>query len=71
MGPNIHSVNPFESLYMCPISNDLLPSDEFFLESLIQSGLLLDVGSIVTKSNPNFLSKLDISMDRSSYVGIF
>ena len=35
-----------------------------FLESLIQSSLLLDVGSVVTKSNPDF------PMDRSSYVGL-
>ena len=54
VGPNLHSVDPFESLAMCPISDDLLPSDEVFLESLIQSDLLLDVGSIVTKSNPYF-----------------
>ena len=58
--PSLHSVNPFESLDMCPISNDLLPSNEVFLESLIQSDLLLDVGSVVTKSNPNL----------SSYVGL-
>ena len=35
VGPNLHSVDPFESLDMCPISDDLLPSDEVFLESLI------------------------------------
>ena len=64
----LHSIDPFEILDMCPISDDLLPSDEVFLESFIQSGLILDVGSIVTKSNPDFISKLDISMDRSSYV---
>ena len=51
---------------MCPISDDLLPSDEVFLESLIQSDLLLDVGSVVTKSNPDFPSKPDLS----SYVGL-
>ena len=51
---------------MCPILNDLLPSDEVFLESLIQSELLLDVGSIVTKSNPDFPTKPDLS----SYVGL-
>ena len=61
--PFLHSVNPFESLNMCPISDDLLPLDEVFLESLIQSDLILDVGSIVTKSNPDFLSNLDIPMD--------
>ena len=64
--PALHSVNPFESLDMCPISNDLLPSDEVFLESLIHSELLLDVGSIVTKSNPNLLSRPNLS----SYVGL-
>ena len=53
-------------LYMCPISDDLLPSDEVFLGSLIQSDLLLDVGSVVTKSNPDFPSKHDLS----SYVGL-
>ena len=51
---------------MCPISNDLLPLDEVFLESLIQSYLLLDVGSVVTKSNPDLPSKPDLS----SYVGL-
>ena len=51
---------------MCPISDDILPSDEVFLEYLIQSDLLLDVGSVVTKSNPDFPSKHDLS----SYVGI-
>ena len=66
VGPNIHSVNPFESIDMCPISDDLLPSDEVFLESLIQSDILLDVGSIVTNSNPDFHSKHDLS----SYVGL-
>ena len=71
MEPSLHSVDPFESLYMCPISDDLLPLDEVFLESLIQSDLLFDVGSVVTKSNPNFLSKPDLSMDRSCYVGLF
>ena len=59
--PSLHSVNPFESLDMCPISDDLLPSDEVFLDSLIQSDLLLDVGLVVTKSNPNLLSKPDLS----------
>ena len=34
VGPNLHSVDPFESLDMCPISDDLLPLDEVFLESL-------------------------------------
>ena len=71
MEPALHSVDPFQSLDMCPISDDLLPSDEVFLESLIQSDLLLDVGSVVTKSNPDFLSNPDLSMDRSSYVRIF
>ena len=54
MEPSLHSVNPFESLDMCPISDDLLPSDEVFLESLIQSDLLF---SVVIKSNPDLLSK--------------
>ena len=31
----------------------------------------MDVGSIVTKSNPDLLSNPDIPMDRSSYFGIF
>ena len=63
----LHSIDPFESLDMCPISDDLLPLDEVFLESLIQSDLLLDVGLVVTKSNPDFPSKHALS----SYVGIF
>ena len=62
----LHSVNPFESLDMCPILDDLLPLDEVFLESLIQSGLLLDVASVVTNSNLDFPSKPDLS----SYVGL-
>ena len=60
------TVDPFESLDMCHILDDLLPSDEFFLESLIQSDLLLDVSSVVTKSNPDFPSQPDLS----SYVGL-
>ena len=56
---------------MCPISDDLLPSDEFFLKSLIHSDLLLDVGSVVTKSNPDLINKTNLSVDRSSYVGLF
>ena len=55
---------------MCPILNDLLPSDEVFLESLILSDLILDVVSVVTKSNPDFLSKTNFPMDQSSYVGL-
>ena len=55
---------------MCHIWDVLLPSDEVFLEYLIQHDLL-DVGSIVTKSNPDFLSKPDLSMDQCSYVGLF
>ena len=55
---------------MCSILDDLLPSDEVFLESLIQSDLLLNVDLVVTKSNPDFISKLNLPMDRSSYVGI-
>ena len=51
---------------MCPISDDLLPLDEVFLESLIQSDLLLDVGSVVTKSSPDLPSNHEIS----SYVGL-
>ena len=31
----LHSVNPFESLDMCLISDDLLPSDEVFINYLI------------------------------------
>ena len=50
---------------MCFISDDLLPLDEVFLESLIQSNLLLDVVSVVTKSNPDLPSKPKLS----SYVG--
>ena len=66
MEPSLHSVNPFQILDMCPISDDLLPSDEVFLESLIQSDLLLDVVSVVTKSNPDLPNKPDLS----SYIGL-
>ena len=51
---------------MCPISDDLLPSDGVFLESLIQSDNILDVHLVVTKSNPDFPSNPDFS----SYVGL-
>ena len=71
VGPNLHSINPFESLDMCPISDDLLPSDEVFLDCLIEFDLLMDVGLVMTKYNHDFLSKTYIPMDRSSYVGIF
>ena len=64
-------IDPMECLDLYFIWHGLLPSDEVFLESLIQSDLLLDVGSVVTKYNPDFLIKPDISMDQSSYVGIF
>ena len=43
MEPSLHFVDPFESLDMCPISDDLLLSDEVFLESLIQSDLLFQL----------------------------
>ena len=63
MEPSLHSINPFESLDICPISDDLLPLDEVFLESLIQSDLLLDVGSVVTKSNAELINKTDLFVD--------
>ena len=44
--------------------------DEVFLESLIQPDLLLDVGSVVTKSNTDFLSNIDIPIYQSPYVGL-
>ena len=66
MEPALHSVDPFEILDMCPILDDVLTSDEVFLESLIQSDLLLDVGSVVTDSNPYFPSNPDLSY----YVGL-
>ena len=68
--PTLDSLNLFESLDMCLISDNLLPLDEVLLDSLIQSNLLMDVGSVVTKYNPNFLNKTDIPMDWSSCVGI-
>ena len=68
--PSLHSVDPFESLDMCPISNDLVPSDEVLLESLIQLDLILDISLFVTKSNPDLIHKLDIYIDRPPYVGL-
>ena len=62
----LQSVDPFKSLDMCLISNDLLPSDKVFLESLIQSDILLDVGLVVTNSNLDLPSNHEIS----SYVGL-
>ena len=56
---------------MCPIWYGLLPSDIVFQEYLIQSDLVLDVGSVVIKSNHDFLSKPNIPMDRYSYIGLF
>ena len=70
MEPSLHSIDPFESLDMCPISGDLLPSDEVFLESLIQSGHILDVGIVVTKSNLEFLNNPYIYVDRSPSIGL-
>ena len=66
MEPSLHSIDPFGSSDMCPILDDLLPSDEVFLEYLIQSNLLLDVVLVVTKSNPDLPSKPELS----SYVGL-
>ena len=60
--PSLRSVDLFESLDMCPISDDLLPLDEVFLVS----DLLLDVGSVVTNSNLDFPSKPNLS----SYVDL-
>ena len=71
MEPALVLVDPFECLDMCPIWDGLLPYDEVFLESLIHSNLLMDVGSVVTKSNPDLFSKPDLLMGRSSYVGLF
>ena len=68
--PTLHSVDPFECLDMYPIWDGLIPSDEVSLESLIQSDLLIDVGSIVTKYNLDFLDNPDLSIDQSSYVDI-
>ena len=31
----------------------------------------MDLGSVVTKSNPDFLSNPNLPMDRSFYVGLF
>ena len=53
--PSLHSVDPFESLDLCPISDDLLPSDEFFLEYMIQFGILMDVNSFVLNLALTFL----------------
>ena len=50
--------------------DDLLPLDEVFLESLIQSDLLLDVGSVVTKSNPDLLNNPGLSVYRSPSIGL-
>ena len=66
MEPTLHSIDLAKILDMYPISDDLLPSDEVFLESLIQFDLLLDVGSVVTKYNPDLHSKLD----RSPSIGL-
>ena len=64
--PALNYVDPLESLDMCLIWYCLLPFDEVFLESLIQSDLVLDVSSIVTNSNPDFPSNLDLC----SYIGL-
>ena len=61
MEPTLDSVDPFDSLEMCLISKDILPLDEVFLEYLIQYDLLLDVGSVVPKSNPDLPSNHDLS----------
>ena len=61
LDPALHPIDPTECIEMCPISNGLLPLDEVFLEYLIQSELLLDVGLVVTKSNRDFPSRPDLS----------
>ena len=68
--PTLHSINLFEILDTCLISDNLLPLDEVLLDSLIQSNLLMDVGSVVTNSNPDLMHKLDISFDGRPYVGL-
>ena len=66
----LHSINPFESVDMFPVSDDILPLDVVFLESFIQSNLRLDVGSVMTKSNLELLNKIDLSIDRSPSFGL-
>ena len=61
MEPALHSVDPFEILDMCLILDDLLPLDGVFLDSLIQSDILLDVGSVVPNSSPDLPSKPNLS----------
>ena len=63
-------IDPIVCLDMYSIWDDLLPSDEVFLEYLIQSNLFMDVDSIVAKSNPDLLSEYDPSTGRYSYVYI-
>ena len=50
---------------MHPIWDDLVPLDEVFLESMIRYELLIDVESVMVKSNPKLLIKLDPSDDQS------
>ena len=66
LDPTLNPIYPSKYLDMYPIWDCLLPSDEVFLESLIQYDLLLDVGSVVTNSNPDLPSKPKFS----SYVGL-
>ena len=71
MDPALYSVDPTKSLDMCPIWDGLLPSDEVFLELMIQSDLLMDFDSVVVKSNTILIIESNIYHERSSNVRIF
>ena len=68
--PALHPIDLIECLDMYSTWDGLIPSDEVFLESLIQYDLLMDVESIVFKSNPDSLVESDPYDNRSSYVCI-
>ena len=56
---------------MYSIWDDLLPSNEVFLESLIQHNLLTDVDTVILNSIPNFVSESDPYVDQYYYAWIF
>ena len=67
---DLHPIYPTKCLVMCSIWDVLHPSNQFFLDSMIYSNLLIDVGSVMVKSIPEFLIEYGLSDDRTSYVGI-
>ena len=67
---SLHLIDPTDCLDRCSLWDGLLPSDEVFLESMMQFDLLMNIESIVVTSILELLIESDISSDRSSIVGL-